>query len=298
MSLNLRNSAGNSVGPLELVKLTALMGLTRGSPEIAIGLVDGPVSRHHEDLAESPIREIATKAGASCKNSKSSACVHGTFIAGILSARRDSKAPAICPACTLLIRPIFSEDTGRYEPRTNSDELAAAVSDCVEAGSRVINLSLALVRPSLGSERNLKSALDYAMRRGILVVAAAGNQSIVGSTSITRHPWVIPTAACNREGRPSAYSNVGFSIGVHGLRAPGDGVISSATEGQAFPASGTSVAAPFVTGAIALLWSLFPSATAQEVKLAITQSTVRRMSVIPPLLDGWAAYQTLANRHR
>ncbi len=60
--------------------------------------------------------------------------------------------------------------------------------------------------------------------------------------------------------------------------------------------SGTSVAAPFVTGTLALLWSLFPDAAAGLVKLAVTQAGVaRRRSVVPPLLDGWGAYQALAN---
>ncbi len=286
---------------LDLVRLTALMDLTQGSPEVGVGLIDGPVARDHADLAESSIRDITSnKEGASCQNSRSSACRHGTFIAGILSARRGSDAPAISPACTLLVRPIFSEGSsdGKYEPNTNPDDLAAAIFDCIGAGARVINLSLALVRPSKGPARSLESALDHAMRRGIIIVAAAGNQKTIGSTVITRHPWVIPTAACNREGLPSAYSNLGLSIGGRGLRAPGDGVISSGADGRSFPSSGTSVAAPFVTGTIALLWSIFPSATAEQMKLAVTQATVRRVSVVPPLLDAWTAYQTLALQYR
>jgi hypothetical protein len=155
-----RSCAGHSTGALDLVRLTALMDLTRGSPEVRIGLIDGPVARDHADLAESPIQEIPIKeGGASCQNSKSSACLHGTFLAGILSARRGSDAPAICPACTLLVRPIFSEGGAelKYEPSTNPDELAAAVFDCIGAGARIINLSLALVRPSTGTDRRLRS---------------------------------------------------------------------------------------------------------------------------------------------
>lgn len=287
-----------SMGTLDLVRLTELMDLTSGSPEVSVGLIDGPVARDHADLADSPIQELPTARGPVGQNPKDSACLHGTFLAGILSARRGAEAPAICPACTLLVRPIFREGGtgGTYEPSTTPDELAQAILDCIGAGTRVINLSLALVRFSAGSDTILKSALDFAMHRGVIIVAAAGNQNIVGSTVITRHPWVIPTAACNREGLPSAYSNLGLSIGSRGLRAPGDGVISSRADGQSFSSSGTSVAAPFVTGTIALLWSEFPSATAPQVKLAVTQATKRRISVVPPLLDAWAAYQTLAIR--
>lgn len=294
-----RSGDGNTTGErtaLDLVKLTALMDRTRGTPEVAIGLIDGPVARDHVDLAESPIREISTTVDASCQRPNSFACMHGTFIAGILSAKRGADAPAICPDCTLLVRPIFSEAafTDKHLPSANPDELAAAILDCIQVGARVVNLSLALAQPSMRGERALEAALDHAILRGVIIVAAAGNQNILGSTVITRHPWVIPIVACDRNGRPSAYSNFGRSIGSRGLRAPGDGVISSGANGQAFPSSGTSVATPFVTGTIALLWSIFPAASAQQVKLAVTQATARRASVVPPLLDAWAAYQTLA----
>jgi hypothetical protein len=94
---------------LALVKLTALMERTRGSPDVKIGLIDGPVVTQHPDLASENLREIPGNNGATCTQANSSACLHGTFVAGILSAKRNSSAPAICPNCTLLIRPIFIE---------------------------------------------------------------------------------------------------------------------------------------------------------------------------------------------
>lgn len=281
---------------LDLVKLTALMDRTRGSPEISIGLIDGPVARDHPDLAESCIREIRGSAGVGCQSANSLACLHGTFVAGILSARRGASAPAICPECTLLVRPLFGEGAAQNEhlPSANANELAVAILDCIEAGARVINLSLALAQPSMRDERALEAALDHAIRRGVVIVAAAGNQNTLGSTAITRHPWVIPVVAYDRQGRPLAYSNFGSSIGRRGLGAPGDRVFSLSSDGKAPPSSGTSVATPFITGTIALLWSVFPAASAQHVKLAATQATTRRTSVVPPLLDAWGAYQMLA----
>jgi len=56
---------------------------------------------------------------------------------------------------------------------------------------------------------------------------------------------------------------------------------------------GTSASAPFVTGAIALLWSEFPKAISAQIKFAVVQSHTRRTSVVPPLLNAWGAYQTL-----
>ena len=87
-------------------------------------------------------------------------------------------------------------------------------------------------------------------------------------------------------------------MGRRGLQAPGDSVTSLGADGKPLTSGGTSVAAAFVTGAIALLWSLFPAATAGEVKRAATSAAAqRRTSVVPPLLDAWAAYHTMATAH-
>jgi subtilisin family serine protease len=285
------------MAPLRLVKLSALMERTCGSPEVVIGLIDGPVLTQHPDLAGDSIRAVPGNSGATCIQTNSAACLHGTFVAGILIAKRESSAPAICPSCTLLIRPIFAETTvGREQmPSARPQDLAAAVVECIDAGARVINLSLALAQPSIKGEQELEEAFTQAVRRGVIVVAAAGNQGILGSSAITRHPWVIPVVACDIRGRPSNESNLGVSIGRRGLSAPGDGVTSLGSEGQTQTLGGTSVAAPFVSGAIALLWSEFPSATAVQIKRAIAQAfTPRRSSVVPPLLDAAMAYQILS----
>ena len=153
-------------------------------------------------------------------------------------------------------------------------------------------MSLALAQPSSKGERELEQVLDHATKRGVIIVAAAGNQGTLGSTAITRHPWVIPVVACDLRGRPMNGSNLGSSIGRRGLSAPGEAIISLGAVGKPLTLGGTSVATPFVTGAIALLWSAFPAATAAQVKFAVTQAYApRRTTVVPPLLNAWAAYQ-------
>jgi subtilisin family serine protease len=287
-----------SVDFLNLVNLAPLMELSSGSPEIMIGLMDGPVAANHPDLAAEGVREAAGEPGAGCAHPGSAACTHGTFTAGILSAKRGSPAPAICPGCALLVRPIFKEGGAENEalPSATPEELAKAIVECVKAGARVLNLSVAFAQPSSRGERELEEALDYAARLGVIVVAAAGNQGALGSTAITRHPWVIPVAACDLRERPVGQTNLGSSVGRRGLLAPGEGVTSLGAEGAPRTSGGTSVAAPFVTGTIALLWSVFREASAAEVKHAVTMSAYgrRRTTVVPPLLDAWASYQTMA----
>jgi len=139
---------------------------TTGSPEVKIGLVFGAVVTRHPDLSGDRLREIRGNNGATCTQANSTACLHGTFVAGILSAKRNSRAPAICPNCTLLIRPIFAEATSGREqmPNATPKELAAAIIDCIDAGARVINLSLALAQPSTRGEHTLQDAFNQAVQ--------------------------------------------------------------------------------------------------------------------------------------
>lgn len=281
--------------PLELARLPRLMRLTQGRADVVVGLVDGPVALDHPDLANRNIRTLDGIRGA-CRNTGSAPCQHGTFVAGILAARRGARAPAIAPDCTLLVRPVFMEAGAVGEqPSATPGELAEAIVDCVDAGAQVLNLSAALAGQSFDADRELGEALGYSARRGVLVVAAAGNQGAVAGSAIVRHPWVIPVVACDRAGWPLKQSNLGRSIGSRGLGAPGQGVASLAPEGDPAVSAGTSIAAAFVTGAAALLWSAFADATAVEVKRALLSSPVgRRTTVVPPLLDAWGAYEVLS----
>ena len=287
---------GARVACLDLVGLPRLMARTSGRPEIPIGLIDGPVALDNPDLVAENIREGPGKLSAACADASDAACAHGTFIAGILLARRMSVAPAICPGCSLLVRPIFSEApaNGEQMPSASAAELADAIIDVIDAGARVINLSVALQGPSPTGGRSLHQALDFALRRGVVVAAAAGNQRAVGGSVITGHSWVIPVVAYDLLGRPMDSSNLGSSIGRRGLGAPGEAVTSLGVNNP-LTMGGTSAATPFVTGAVALTWSEFPGATAAAVRSAVTQAAApRRTTIVPPLLNAWASYQAMS----
>lgn len=281
---------------LDLVGLSPLMARTSGGPEISICLIDGPVALDHPDLAAENIRGVPGKLSAGCADARDAACTHGTFIAGVLHAKRTSVAPAICPGCTLLVRPIFSAAAanGEQMPSASATELADAIFDAIDAGARIINLSVALEGSSPAAGRSLQEALDFALRRGVVVVAAAGNQGAVGGSMITRHPWVVPVVAYDLRGRPMGISNLGASIGRCGLGAPGQSVTSLGINGP-LTMGGTSAATPFVTGAVALTWSEFPAATAAEVRSAVIRAAApRRTNIVPPLLNAWASHQAMS----
>jgi len=256
-----------------------------------VALLDGPVARSHPDLLGAPIRVADPIGSEDCFGDADHACRHGTFVAGILSARRSSSTPGICPGCTLLVRPIFSSRAEQGpRPRAAPGELAAAIVESLELGADVINISGAL-GPTVGREPALETALDSAARRGAIVVAAAGNEGTVASSPMTRHASVVPVAACDAAGRPLTDSNLARSLGARGVAALGVAT-SLNPDGPPLTLTGTSCAAAVVSGTCALLWSAFRDAAPQEIRWAVAGNG-RRTAVSPPRLDAWAAYRRL-----
>lgn len=281
---------------LERVGLTPLMELTAGSPKVVVGVIDGPVAGDHPDLAMDNIRTLPGRPAACAVHDAS--CLHGTFVTGILGARRGADVPAICPGCTLLLRPVFgpSRRSAHDMPSATPREVAAAMRECIEGGARILNISAALMDAGASEQRReLTQTLDLAASRGVVVVVAAGNQRTITGSALTGHPWALPVVAYTRTGRPMETATLGRSIGRQGLGAPGERVTSLAPGGERLQFGGSSAAAPFVTGAAALIWSRFPGASGAEIRFVLTASARRRRrSVVPPMLDAWSAHQRLA----
>jgi subtilisin family serine protease len=288
--------------PLNQTGLQSLMNVSSGHPDVVIGIIDGPVDLNHPAFQTSNIKTIRDSQVGACKNATSIACSHGTFIAGIICANRGFSAPALCPNCKFIFNPIFKEDNNTNNknmmivPSVTPEELANAIIETIDAGARIINLSLGLSSSSLTTYSKLQQAYDYALRKGVIIVVAAGNYGYIGNISLINHYWLIPVAACNEDGRLDPSSNFGASIGNRGVMAPGVHIRSTYPGNQYTIMSGTSFAAPFVTGSIALLWSIFQKATPAEIIYSLTHvRSSNRRSIIPPLLDVKAAWNKLKN---
>ncbi|MPZ06058.1 MAG: S8 family serine peptidase [Nitrososphaeraceae archaeon] len=282
--------------PLALTKLQGLMNLSRGIPEVSVGVIDGPLDLNHPTLHNSKIRTTKESGYFDCKKASSMSCMHGTFIAGMLVSERGPYTLGICPNCEIIIRPVFKEvldGSNIYYPSVSTQDLARAIVEVVDSGAKIINLSLGLTGSSLIKFQELEEAYDYAFRKRVLVIAAAGNQGSIGHVSLIDHPWVIPVASCDANGNLDPTSNIGPSIAKRGLMAPGKDITSSQAGGTYMKLSGTSVAAPFITGTIALLYSIFyETTTPQDLVMAIRRD-IRRRTLLPPLLNAERSIQVM-----
>lgn len=293
-----RASLAKQVSPVSVVGLDTVMSASRGSPAIRVGLLGGRVDLTHPALAGARHRILGGEPGEKCRPADGTACDHETFVAGILSARRGSPAPAICPGCELVVHPIYHPGN-ENPPAAKPAAVARAILGVMNAGARIINLSLSFASTSLISYRELAEACEEACRRGVIVVAASGNQGRVGALPHFDHPWVIPAAACDAQGRLAACSNIGPSVGERGVMAPGVDIVSTVPGGGYARMSGTSFAVPFVVGTAALLWSLVPHATAAQVRHAILETaTGLRRTILPRLLDAQKAWERLRKTAR
>jgi subtilisin family serine protease len=290
--------------PLAQTKMLSLMNISSGQPDITIGIIDGPVDLNHPAFQGSRIRTVRESQYIACKSASDIACVHGTSVTSILTAKRGLFAPAICPDCSIILNPVFTEDpttsmtnnnSNILIPSTTAEELSNAIMETIDAGSKIINLSLGLSTSSLTVYDKLQQAYDYALQKGVIIVVAAGNQGNIGNISLINHQWLIPVAACDENSKLDPMSNFGPSIGRRGLMAPGVNIRSAYPGGQHSHMSGTSFAAPFVTGAIALLWSIFPNASPSKIIYSMLKGASHKShrSIIPPLLNGEAAMNIL-----
>jgi len=141
----------------------------------------------------------------------------------------------------------------------------------------------AIINASFGGPRSdlMDAAIAETVSRGILTVAAAGNDTANACTqSPASAPAVITVGATDPRDRQAGFSNYGSCLDTW---APGVGISSVGLLGQESVLSGTSMAAPAVTGVAAVLWSLYPTADAADItNLVIKSATTDTLSLSKP----------------
>ena len=274
---------------LELISLPPLMSRTSGSPEIAIGLIDGPVVNDLTCFRDANIEIVGPSFAARATGRNDAAAIHATSLASVLVAARGSGALAICPGVRLLNYPLFAPENSH---EITAERLASAIIGTIKSGARIVNLSLSFNVQTPATDSLINDALDYASHENVIIVAATPNSSSFGGSVLTRHAAVIPVVAYGPSGLPFRDSNFSPSIGLRGVGAPGNITPVDAVKNE-YALTGTSAATAIVTGIVALLWSEFPHCAANEIIAAVTRSAPVRTSVVPGMLNAWRAFQDL-----
>ena len=194
-----------------------------------------------------------------------SADIHGTLIAGIILSepRTSGGLQGISPGAEVVaIKACHPETPQTIQAQCTSSTLAKAMEFAVQKRSRIINLSL-----SGPAEKLLQLLIDAAVKLGIVVIAAAGNNGPRGQPGFpAAMPNVIAVTAVDSSELLYADATQGEFISV---AAPGVDIVSISPGGKLMVSSGTSFATAFVTGTAALLLEQQPKLSPAEIRSAL-----------------------------
>lgn len=203
---------------------------------------------------------------------------HGTHVAGIIGAVGNNGIGGSGVAWKTRIMALKI-----FDANGNGSTLggARAIDYAVRNGAKIINCSWG----GPGVDAELTAAIARAQAAGVIVVTSAGNDGKSNDTSAqypanfaSTYDNTVAVAALTKSGLAN-WSN--FGPASVALAAPGDSIVSTARGGGTTTKSGTSMAAPFVSGALAVLWDKNPTWTYQQVLVKL------RVSVDPvPSLAG------------
>ncbi len=163
---------------------------------------------------------------------------HGTSVASLI-AGQNAQAPGVAPAAHILdIR------VANAEGYTVSTVLSQGIIEAVDRGAQVLNISLG----GYGDSEVLRAALNYAANKGVIVVAAAGNDGYDQLSLPAAYGDVLSVGSVDKSKKQASFSNSGNGLDIV---APGVGVVSAWETDKVAIASGTSHSTGLVSGAVA-----------------------------------------------
>ncbi len=280
---------------LEITGAQEAWDITRGSEDVVIAIVDDAVFVNHEDLRDNiwvnpgeipgngadddnngyidDVNGFDVTSDNPNPNPPREEFSHGTHVAGCASAATDNEIgiPAMGFNCKIM--------GIRASSNANSDNISdgyAGVDYAIRAGATIINMSWGGGNASQ-VHQNLMNA---AHNRGIILVAAAGNDNSDGIQYPAGYNHVISVGATTSSDRRAGFSNFGFVD----IMAPGDNILSTitgGTTGKYGTNDGTSFAAPIVAGLLGLMKSVNPCLSPNEAERILDETAVNIDDVNP-----------------
>jgi len=190
---------------------------------------------------------------------------HGTHVSGTLSAQEgnDGVVGVLPDGTTNLHIVRLFNDNGNF---VYASGLIGAINDCADAGAHVINMSLG---GSLETNAE-KKGFEQIRKRGVLMIAAAGNDGNATHSYPASYDSVVSVAAVDRSLNLADFSQYTSQVELSG---PGVNVISTVPGGFSV-FNGTSMATPHVVGVAALVWSHYPNCSSYDIRDALRSTAM------------------------
>jgi subtilisin family serine protease len=238
---------------LDMIEADGAHGIATGQGAV-VAVVDSGVLDTHPDLGG---RLLGGHDFIDDDDTPQDGNGHGTHVTGIIAANAGNGVgvSSVAPGARVLpVRVLGDDGSG------SSDDVVAGIDWATANGADVINLSLGEDVPVLGSSEEFAAAIDRALDKGVVVVAASGNDGLPACEQPSAQGRLLCVGAVDKRGMRSFFSSFGNGLGVvapGGSAVPveGENILSTWKDGGYEEVSGTSQAAPHVAGVAALLVS-------------------------------------------
>jgi len=202
---------------------------------VRIAVLDTGIVQNHEDLKIKKHRNFTDSTSAY------DGIGHGTHVAGIIAAQGNEYGVlGLAPEAEIYSYKVLDKGPGAFKP------IARAIYQAAHDGIDIINMSLG----SHYSSPNIERACAYAREKGIIIVASSGNSGRDERFYPASYDTVIATGSVDKDLTRSPFSTYGKQLDV---MAPGHKILSTYLNNRYAVMSGTSMASPFCSGAIALM---------------------------------------------
>ncbi len=279
--------------------------LQKGSRSTIVGVIDTGVDTDHKDL-KANIWQNPGETGGGKENNKvdddGNGFVddyrgwdfinndnnpfddnnHGTHVSGTIGAMADNGEGVVGVSWNVSIMPLkFLAGNGSG----TTDDAVEAIIYGANMGAKVLSNSWG----GGGKSQALEDAIRFANSKGVLFVAAAGND-FSNNDSAPTYPAnyevanVVSVAANTSSERLAGFSNYG--VRTVELSAPGNNIVSTVARGRYESLSGTSMATPHVSGAAALVWSQFPNLTVNKIIIRLLGSVDKSINYADKVSTG------------
>ncbi|MEU0964468.1 type VII secretion-associated serine protease mycosin [Streptomyces sp. NPDC005917] len=239
---------------------------------VTVAVLDTGVEPDHPDLAGN-VLTTKDMIGFGARAGERDWARHGTAMAGIIAGHghgvgNGDGVMGVAPEARILpVRVILEDgDSARGKARsTRGNALAEGIRWAADHGADVINLSLGDDSDSAHPEPSEDEAIQYALKKDVVVVASAGNGGDKGDhiSYPAAYPGVIAATAVDKFGTRAAFSTRRWYATVS---APGVDIVIADPDHKYYEGWGTSAASAFVSGAVALIRAAHPGLTPAQVK--------------------------------